>query len=64
MLVLVHLDDGVEALSQGAAVGREADDREDDGGSRAAVVVAADLVEFGRVARVDAVARGQARVAG
>lgn len=64
MLVSVQLDDGVKALAQGIAVGCEADDGEEEGGIGLAVVGAADLEDFGDVARVDAVAGGGARVAG
>lgn len=61
VLVAVHLDDGVEALLEGVAVGGEADDGEDDARGR---VVGADAEELGGVAGVDVVAGGGAGVAG
>ncbi|CAG8705354.1 2039_t:CDS:1, partial [Scutellospora calospora] len=64
VLVLVHFDDGVEALLEGVAVGGEAHDREDDLGALVVAAGAADAEEFGGVARVDVVAAGAASVAG
>jgi hypothetical protein len=61
--VAVHLADGVELLLQGFAVGHEADDGQDEGGVVLVGRGASDLEDFGVVAAVDAVARGQARVA-
>ena len=61
VLVTVHLDDGVEALFEGVAIGGEANDREDDA---AGGVVGADAEELGNVAGVDVVTRGGAGVAG
>jgi len=61
VLVAVHLDDGVEAFAEGVAVGREADDGEDDAGRG---VVGADAEDLRGEARVDVVAGGGARVAG
>lgn len=63
VLVLVHLDDGVEALLQRIAVGGEAYDREDDLGALVLAAGAADAEQFGGVARVDVVAAGAASVA-
>jgi len=64
VLVAVELDDGVKALFEGVAVGREADDGEEKRGVGLRGVGAADLEDFRCVARVDAVAGGGARVAG
>ncbi len=61
VLVAVHLDDVVEALLQGVAVGGEAYDREDDAGGG---VVGADAEDLGGEAGVDVVAGGGAGVAG
>ena len=63
VLVLVHLDDGVEALLERVAVGGEAYYREDDLGALVVAAGAADAEEFGCVARVDVVAAGAASVA-
>lgn len=63
VLELVHLDDGVEALLERVAVGREADDGQHDARALVGAASAADLEEFGRVARVDVVAAGAAGVA-
>lgn len=64
MLVLVHLDDGVEALLQRMAVGGESDDREDYPCALVVWTLAADLEELGLVACVDVVAGRRACVAG
>ena len=64
MLVAVQLDDGIEALAQGVAVGGETDDGEEERGVGLRGVGAADLEDFWCVARVDAVAGGGAGVAG
>lgn len=61
MLVTVHLDDVVEALFEGVAIGGESDDGEDDAGGG---VVGADAEDFGDVTGVDVVAGGGAGVAG
>lgn len=63
VLVFVHFDDGVEAFLQGAAVGGEAYDAENDFGAGVLGAFAADFEEFGGVARVDVVAGGGAGVA-
>ena len=63
VLVLVHFHDGVEAFFQGAAVGGEAYDGEDDAGAFVLGAVAPDFEEFRRVAGVDAVAGCAAGVA-
>ena len=63
MLVLVHFDDSIKALGQRSSVGGETDDGENYGCIRAAIVGTADLKELRAVARVDAVAGGQARIA-
>jgi hypothetical protein len=64
VLVAVELDDGVEALFEGVAIGREADDGEEQRRVGLRGVRAADLEDFRRVSCVDAVARGGAGVAG
>lgn len=64
VLVLVHLDDGVEALLERVAVGGEADYREHDLGALVVAAGATDAEEFGSVTRVDVVAAGAASVAG
>jgi hypothetical protein len=63
VLVLVHLDDGVEALLERVAISGEADDGEDDLGALVLTAGATDTEEFGGVARVDVVAAGAASVA-
>jgi hypothetical protein len=63
VLVLVHLDDGVETLLERVAISGEADDGEDDLGTLVVAAGAADAEEFGGVARVDVVAAGAASVA-
>lgn len=63
MLVLVHLDDGVEALLERVAVCGKAYYREDDLGALVVAAGAADAEEFGSVARVDVVAAGAASIA-
>ena len=50
VLVLVHLDNGVETLLEGVAISGEADDREDDLGTLVLASGAADAEEFGGVA--------------
>ena len=65
VLVPVQFHGGVEALAQGDAIGREADDREHDVGVRVGLGArGADLEEFRGEARVDAVAGCGACVAG
>jgi hypothetical protein len=63
VLVLVHLDDGVETLLERVAISGEAYDGEDDLGTLVVAAGAADAEEFGGVARVDVVAAGAASVA-
>lgn len=60
VLVLVELDDGVEAFFEGVAVGGEADYGEDEGGGGRG----ADSEELGLVARVDVIATRGASVTG
>lgn len=65
VLVAVHFDDCVEFFFKREAVGREADDGEDE--VRVSVVVGGggpDFEVLGHEARVDVVAAGAARVAG
>jgi len=64
VVILVHLDDVVEALFEGVAVGRESDDGEDDAGSFVFGPFSADEKELRGVARVDAVPGRAASVAG
>ena len=63
VLVLVHLDDSVEALLERVAISGEADDGEHDLGALVVAAGAADAEQFGSVARVDVVAAGAASVA-
>jgi hypothetical protein len=63
VLVLVHLDDGVEVLLQRIAICREADDREDYAGTFVVWPLTADLEELGCVSGVDVVAGSRASVA-
>lgn len=63
VLVLVHLDDSVEALLERVAISGEAHDGEDNPGTLVVAAGAADAEEFGGVARVDVVTAGAASVA-
>jgi hypothetical protein len=63
VLVLVHLNDSVEALLERVAISGEAHDGEDDLGTLVVTAGAANAEEFGGVARVDVVAAGAASVA-
>lgn len=63
VLVLVHLDDVVEALLESLSVRGESDHREDEVCPLAGLVVCADLEDFGCETGVDVVAGGRAGVA-
>lgn len=61
--VVVHLDDGIELLGQGVAVGGETNDGENNASASLLGTFAADAEELGGVAGVDVVAGGVAGVA-
>lgn len=64
VLILVHLDNGVEAFLESVGVGCKAHNREDYPGALVVRALAANLEELGCVACVDVVAGCRACVAG
>jgi hypothetical protein len=63
VLVLVHLDDGVETLLERIAISGEADYGQDDLGALVLAAGPTDAEEFGSEARIDVIAAGAASVA-
>jgi hypothetical protein len=63
VLVLVHLDDGIEVLLQRIAVCSETDDRKNYPGALVVWPLAANLEELRCISRVDVVAGSRASVA-